>query len=181
MIAAFLLTFSTLIFIMLEFASPEEEQPDVPKRFRPPKHRWIHSIQNAMVRSTEPFLDAITTLKMHRKYQTIGFRSARPRRRRKKKVPLARLHQDTIPAMTTTCYNMRQKVRKNQIVTASRLHTVLDMRPRPRIATTINGAVLTTAPSTSTLVPGLFPFPNYHMKDHNQAQTPNGMCHIHLT
>ena len=90
---------------MLEFASPEEEQPYVPKRFRPPKRRWIHSIQNAMVRSTEPFLNAITTLKMHRKYQTIGFRSARPRRRRRKKVPLAHLHQDTIPAMTTTWAN----------------------------------------------------------------------------
>ena len=55
-----------------------------------------------MIRSTEPISDAINTLKAHHKYQTIGFQSARPRRRRKKKVPLARLHRDTIPAMTTT-------------------------------------------------------------------------------
>ena len=90
---------------MLEYACPEEKQPYVPKRFRPPKHRWIHSILNAMVRSTEPFFNVITTLKVHRKYQPLGFRSARPRRRRRKKVPLVRLHHDSIPAMTTTWAN----------------------------------------------------------------------------
>ena len=60
---------------------------------------------NAMIRSTQPISDAIITLKAHRKYHTIGFRSARPQRRRKKKVPRARPHRDNIPAMTTTWAN----------------------------------------------------------------------------
>ena len=47
--------------------------------------------------------------------------------------------------------------------------------------TTNNLAALVTAPSTNTLIPGLFMLPTYHMKDRNQAQTLNSMWHHHLT
>ena len=57
---------------------------------------------------------------------------------------------------------------KNQIVTAGRLLAVLDMRP----STTIKGAALLTAPSTSTLLQGPYLIPNYRNEDHKQAQTP---------
>ena len=72
------------------------------------------------------------------------------------------------------------KVCKTQNMTTSRLHPVLDMRPTTTNKTTNNRAALITAHSITTLLPGLFRFHPYHMKDLNQAQTLNGMWHLHL-
>ena len=74
---------------------------------------------------------------------------------------------------------MHAKRLQNQIATAGRLLAVLDMRPSTTSKTTSNEASLLTAPSTLTLVPGPYYFPDYHDEDRKQAQTPNGLIHIH--
>ena len=108
-IAAFLLTFTILIIVMLECAGPEEKQPYVPKRFRPPKNSWIKSALKTMIRSTEPLYKVINTMKVRRKYHPRGLRSAGPRRRWSRKVPRERLYHNSIPAMTTTWANSVSK------------------------------------------------------------------------
>ena len=87
-------------------------------------------------------------------------------------------------AVTVQIHN---KMRKNQIVTAGRLVTVLDIRPNHRRShlttdshTTTKRAALLTAPATATLILGLVPLPTYHMKDRNQAQTRSGMWHFYI-
>ena len=90
---------------MLECDGPEEKQPYVPKRFRPPKYSWIKSALKTMIRSTEPLYKAINTMKVRRKYHPRGLRSAGPRRRWSRKVPQERRHHNPIPAMTTTWDN----------------------------------------------------------------------------
>ena len=67
------------------------------------------------------------------------------------------------------------KVCKPQNMTASRLHPVLDMCPTTTNKTTNNRAAPIMAPSSATLLPGLYHPQSYHMKDLNQAQTLNGM------
>ena len=62
---------------------------------------------------------------------------------------------------------------------AGRLLAILDMHPSTMSKTMSNEAEQLTAPSTTTLVPGAYLFPSYHNEDHKQAQTPNGLLHIH--
>ena len=69
-------------------------------------------------------------------------------------------------------FKYAQKGCKNQIVTAGRLLAVLDMRP----STTINGAALLTAPSTSTLVQGPYLIPTKITNKPRHLLTPPWAC-----
>ena len=104
-IAAFLLTFSILLIIMLDSSGPAEQQPHVPKSFRPPKDMCIKSMLKTIRCCAEPLFDTITEIKVRRRTRTQCHRSAGPRRRRHKKVPRDRLYHDPTPVMTTTWVN----------------------------------------------------------------------------
>ena len=104
----------------------------------------------------------------------------------------------TITAMSTTeaeyialSTSLREVIPLMGLLTEARAHGMsIDDLP-PKIHCTIfednSGALelarlpkirpIITAPSTTTLIQGLFMLPTYHMKDRKQAQTLNGMWH----
>ena len=90
---------------MFDGSGPAEQQPYVPKRFRPPKDTWIKSMLKTIRCCVEPMFNTISEIKVRRRHRTRGHRSARPRRRRHKKVPWDRLYHDPTPVMTTTWTN----------------------------------------------------------------------------